>query len=167
MTNFEKFLPEDENESVEETGGPEPEKMSNQQVYDVITSRKPDWQQIIYDLISSEQLDPWDIDLVLLTRKYFEKIAELVKNKRIIGIQDLRDESSREGVRVVIDLKKDAYPKKILNQLYKYTPLQTSFHMNLVALVDGIQPRVLTLKDFIFEYILRFYYLNYFIFISI
>ena len=76
MTNFEKFLPEDENESVEETGGPEPEKMSNQQVYDVITSRKPDWQQIIYDLISSEQLDPWDIDLVLLTRKYFEKIAK-------------------------------------------------------------------------------------------
>lgn len=82
-----------------------------------------------------------------------EKIAELVKNKKIIGIQDLRDESSREGVRVVIDLKKDAYPKKILNQLYKYTPLQTSFHMNLVALVDGIQPRVLTLKDFIYYFI--------------
>lgn len=82
-----------------------------------------------------------------------EKIADLVKNKRIQGIQDLRDESSREGVRIVVDLKKDAYPKKILNQLYKYTSLQTSFHMNLVALVDGIQPRVLTLRDMVYYFI--------------
>ncbi|NTU69842.1 hypothetical protein HGB13_03425, partial [bacterium] len=82
-----------------------------------------------------------------------ERIAELVKTKKIIGISDLRDESSREGVRVVIELKKDAYPKKILNQLYKYTSLQTAFNLNTVALVDGIQPRLLTLKEMISYFI--------------
>jgi len=76
-----------------------------------------------------------------------EKIADLVKNKRIIGISDLRDESARGSVRIVIELKKDAYPKKILNQLYKFTPMQSAFHFNMVALVDGIQPRLLILKD--------------------
>src|SRR3989338_2070498 len=75
-----------------------------------------------------------------------EKIAELVKDKKLEGIKDLRDESSREGVRVVIELKKDAYQKKILNALFKHTELQTTFHVNMLALVDGIQPRVLTLK---------------------
>ena len=76
-----------------------------------------------------------------------EKIAELVKDKKIVGISDLRDESDRDGVRVVIELKKDAYPQKILNQLYKSTQLQEAFHVNMLALVDGIQPKVLTLKD--------------------
>ena len=84
-----------------------------------------------------------------------EKIANLVKSKRIVGISDLRDESSREGVRVVIDLKKDAYPKKILNQLFKFTPLQSAFHLNIVALVDGIQPRLLTLKEIIEYFIIH------------
>ncbi len=78
-----------------------------------------------------------------------EKIAELVKSKKILGISDLRDESSRQGVRIVIELKKDAYPKKILNQLFKWTPMQGAFHLNMVALVDGIQPRLLTLKELI------------------
>jgi DNA gyrase subunit A len=82
-----------------------------------------------------------------------EKIAELVQTKRITGISDIRDESSKGSVRVVIDLKKDAYPKKLLNQLYKLTPLQTAFHYNMLALVDGIQPRVLGLQDIIVEYI--------------
>lgn len=83
-----------------------------------------------------------------------EKIAQLVRDKKIEGIKDLRDESSeRDGVRVVIELKKDAYPKKILNQLYEYTQLQETFHVNLLALVDGIQPRVLTLKMVLEEYI--------------
>lgn len=81
------------------------------------------------------------------------KIADLVKDKKITGISDLRDESARGTVRVVIDLKKDAYPKKILNQLYKLTPLQTTFHYNMLALVDGIQPRVLGLVDALQEYI--------------
>ncbi|PJA92705.1 MAG: DNA gyrase subunit A, partial [Candidatus Komeilibacteria bacterium CG_4_9_14_3_um_filter_37_5] len=82
-----------------------------------------------------------------------EQIADLVKDKKIDGIRDLRDESDRHGVRVVIELKKDAYPKKVLNSLYKHTALQTSFHVNMLALIDGIQPKVLTLKMFLQEYI--------------
>lgn len=81
------------------------------------------------------------------------KIADLVKDKKVTGISDLRDESSRGNVRIVIDLKKDAYPKKLLNQLYKLTPLQTSFHFNMMALIDGIQPRVLGLVDILSEHI--------------
>ena len=81
------------------------------------------------------------------------KIADLVKDKKLGGISDIRDESSRGNVRIVIDLKKDAYPKKLLNQLYKQTPLQTTFHFNMMALVDGIQPRVLGLQDIINEHI--------------
>jgi DNA gyrase subunit A len=82
-----------------------------------------------------------------------EKIADLYKEKKIAGISDLRDESARGEVRIVIDLKKDAYPKKLLNQLYKLTPLQMSFHYNMLALIDGIQPRVLGLQDIIQEHI--------------
>jgi DNA gyrase subunit A len=82
-----------------------------------------------------------------------EKIADLVKDKKIAGISDLRDESARGAVRIVVDLKKDAYPKKVLNQLYKLTPLQSSFHYNMLALVDGIQPRVLSLSDILNEYV--------------
>lgn len=82
-----------------------------------------------------------------------EKIADLVRDKKISGINDLRDESSRGSVRIVVDLKKDAYPKKLLNQLYKLTPLQTAFHYNMLALIDGIQPRVLGLQDILVEYI--------------
>lgn len=81
------------------------------------------------------------------------KIADLVKEKKMTGISDLRDETARGEVRIVIDLKKDAYPKKILNQLYKLTPLQSSFHYNMLALVDGIQPRILGLQDILAEYI--------------
>jgi DNA gyrase subunit A len=81
------------------------------------------------------------------------KIAELVRDKKLTGISDLRDETARGVVRIVIDLKKDAYPKKLLNQLYKLTPLQTSFHFNMMALIDGIQPRVLGLQDIIQEHI--------------
>ncbi|MFZ5391192.1 MAG: DNA gyrase subunit A [Patescibacteria group bacterium] len=81
------------------------------------------------------------------------RIAELVKDKKIEGIKDLRDESDKDGIRVVVELKKDAYPKKVLNQLYKHTALQTSFHFNMLALVDGLQPRVLTLKTILEEYL--------------
>lgn len=82
-----------------------------------------------------------------------EKIADLVRDKKISGIADLRDESSRGSVRIVVELKKDAYPKKLLNQLYKLTPLQQTFHYNMLALIDGIQPRVLGLQDVLVEYI--------------
>ncbi len=82
-----------------------------------------------------------------------EKIADLVKEKKIENIKDIRDESDKDGVRVVIDLKRDAYPKKILNALYKYTQLQETFHFNMLALVNGIQPKILTLKMILEEHI--------------
>lgn len=82
-----------------------------------------------------------------------EKIAELVKDKKLNGISDLRDESARGSVRVVIELKKDSYPKKVLNQLYKLTALQTSFNFNMLALIDGIQPRILGLQEMLQEFV--------------
>ncbi len=82
-----------------------------------------------------------------------EKIANLVREKRIDGIKDLRDESNKDGVRMVIELKKDAYPKKVLNRLYQLTPLQTTFHFNMVALIDGLQPRVMGIKLMLDEFI--------------
>jgi len=74
------------------------------------------------------------------------KIAELVKDKKIDGISDLRDESDRQGMRIVIELKKEAQPQKVLNSLYKYTSMQSTFFVNMLALVDG-QPRVISLKE--------------------
>ncbi len=88
-----------------------------------------------------------------------EKIADLVHDKKLTTISDLRDESARGSVRVVIELKKDAYPKKVLNQLYKLTALQTNFHYNMLALVEtgtnpvALQPRVLGLHDILHEFI--------------
>lgn len=82
------------------------------------------------------------------------RIADGVKAGRLIGIRDLRDESDKDGVRIVIELKRDAYPKKVLNQLFVSTDLQKTFHVNLLALVDGgKQPKVLTLKDVLLEHI--------------
>lgn len=81
-----------------------------------------------------------------------EKISELYRDKKI-QISDLRDETARGKIRLVIELKKDAYPKKVLNQLYKLTALQTSFHYNMLALVDGLQPRILGLKDILSEFV--------------
>jgi len=83
-----------------------------------------------------------------------EKIATLVQEKKIEGIRGLSDESNKDGIRIVIDLKKDSYPKKVLNQLFKMTSLQETFHVNMLALTDGgMQPRVLNLKDILTEYI--------------
>jgi DNA gyrase subunit A len=80
------------------------------------------------------------------------KIAELAKDKKLEGITDLRDESDRHGVRIVVELKRDAAPRKVLNNLFKLTSLQTTFPANIVALVDGI-PRTLNLKVLLDEYI--------------
>ena len=82
-----------------------------------------------------------------------EKIVELVKDKKITAISDINDESARGKVKLVIELRKDAYPKKVLNQLYKMTPLQSSFNYNMLALIDGIQPRVLGLREILDEFI--------------
>jgi len=82
-----------------------------------------------------------------------EKMADLVKEGKILGIKDLRDESSKDGVRIVIDLKKDAYPQKVLNKLYTMTDLQKNFGVNMLALVNGIEPQILNLKSILEHFI--------------
>ncbi|MED4904842.1 DNA gyrase subunit A [Parageobacillus thermoglucosidasius] len=84
--------------------------------------------------------------------KLIERIAELVREKKIDGITDLRDESDRSGMRIVIEVRKDANAKVILNNLYKHTAMQTSFGINMLALVDG-QPKVLNLKECLQHYL--------------
>ncbi len=84
---------------------------------------------------------------------FMNKVRDLVNDKKLDHIADVRNESARGTVRVVVELKKDAFPKKILNQLYKLTPLQTAFHYNMLALVDGLQPRILGLKEILGEFI--------------
>ncbi len=84
---------------------------------------------------------------------FIEKVRELVLAKKLDHIADARDESARGKIRVVVELKKDAFPKKILNQLYRMTGLQTTFHYNMLALVDGVQPRILGLKEILAEFI--------------
>lgn len=84
---------------------------------------------------------------------FIDKVRELVLAKKLDHIADARDESARGKIRVVVELKKDAFPKKILNQLYKMTGLQTTFHYNMLALVDGVQPRILGLKEILSEFI--------------
>lgn len=82
------------------------------------------------------------------------RIADLVRDKKLEGISDLRDESDRQQmVRIVVDLKRDAKPKQVLNNLYKYTAMQSVFNVNLVALVDGVHPQLLTLKHILEEFI--------------
>jgi|AntRauTorcE11897_2_1112592.scaffolds.fasta_scaffold00756_1 DNA gyrase subunit A len=111
-------------------------------VADIQESKKGRHQIIITEI-------PYSLNKASL----IEKMADLVRDKKIVGISDIRDESSRGTVRIVIDLRKDTYPKKILNQLYKMTPLQMAFHYNMLALIDGIQPRVLGLQDILQEHI--------------
>ncbi len=96
-------------------------------------------------------------EMTYLTNKatLVEKIANLVREKKLDGIKNLRDESSKEGVRVVVDLKKEAYPQKVLNKLYTLTDLQKNFNMNMLALVDGIEPRILNLKEILEYYIVH------------
>jgi DNA gyrase subunit A len=81
------------------------------------------------------------------------KIADLVKEDKISGIKDLRDESDKDGVRVVVELKKDAYPQKVLNSLYSMTDLQKNFNVNMLALVDGVDPQILNLKAILEHYV--------------
>ena len=82
------------------------------------------------------------------------RMAELVHEKKLEGIRDIRDESDKDGLRIAIDLKRDAYPQKVLNNLYKYTDLEKSFHFNVLALVEGgLQPQTLSLKRILEEFI--------------
>jgi DNA gyrase subunit A len=82
-----------------------------------------------------------------------ERIANLMKDKKIVGISEIRDESDRQGMRIVIELKREAQAPQVLNQLYKYTAMQSAFFVNMLALVDG-QPRVISLKEALENYIL-------------
>ena len=110
---------------------------------EIVENKKGDFQIIISSI-------PFQVNKATM----IEKIASLVKDKKIEGIRDLRDESDKDdSVRVVVDLKRDAYPKKILNRLFQLTQLQQTFHVNMLALVDGLQPRVLTLKMVLEEYL--------------
>ena len=111
-------------------------------VADIVETKKGRHQIVVSEI-------PYGVNKATL----IEKIAELVKDKKLAGISDLRDESARGEVRVVIELKKDAYPKKLLNQLYKLTALQSSFNFNMLALVDGVQPRILGLHEMLSEFV--------------
>jgi len=102
----------------------------------IVETKKGGFEIVVTEL-------PYQVNKSLL----IEKIAELVKNKKIQGIRDIRDESDRDGIRLVIFLKKEAYPQKVLNRLFVLTSLQSTFHVNMLALVDGIQPRVLPLEN--------------------
>ncbi len=82
-----------------------------------------------------------------------EQFAKLVVEKKIEGIKDIRDESDRTGMKIAIDLKTEAQPKKIINRLYKFSNLQKTFHLNMIALVDGLQPRTLSLAEILSFYI--------------
>lgn len=109
--------------------------------------------EIVENTKGPNQIIISEIPYALNKESLIIKIADLVNTKKIAGVRDIRDESARGSVRIVIDLKKDAFPKKLLNQLYKLTPLQSAFHFNMMALIDGIQPRVLGLQDIIQEHI--------------
>jgi DNA gyrase subunit A len=85
--------------------------------------------------------------------KMVEQFAKLVKDGKLEGVRDIRDESDREGLRVAVDLKRNAYPQKVLNRLFNYSSLQKKFHLNMIALVDGIQPRVLSLVEMLDYYL--------------
>jgi DNA gyrase subunit A len=100
-----------------------------------------------FDIVVTEI--PYQVNKAELVKQ----IAELAQNKKIEGIRDLRDESDREGMRVVIELKNDVAPQRVLNWLYKHTDLEKNFNMNMIALVNGIEPRLLALKDILAEYL--------------
>ena len=99
-----------------------------------------------------EQIVITEIPFQVNKARTLERIAELVRDKEIDGISDLRDESDKDGLRMVIELKKDAYPQVVLNSLYKKTPLESSFGINLLAIADG-QPKTFTLKEMLVAFL--------------
>jgi DNA gyrase subunit A len=112
---------------------------------EVMEEQKTKRQQIIISEI------PFQVQKSTLV----EQFANLVQEKKVEGIKDIRDESDKEGMRIVIDLQRDAHPQKILNRFYKFSDLQKHFHLNMLALVEGIQPRVLNLVEILNYFILH------------
>jgi len=109
---------------------------------EIVEAKKGRWQIVVSEL-------PYQVNKAEL----MIKIADLVKDKKIEGIRDLRDESDKDGIRAVIELKSDADPQRVLNSLYKMTDFQKTFHLNMLALVGGLEPRVLNLKAILLQYI--------------
>ncbi len=95
----------------------------------------------------SEQIIITEIPYQVLKSELVEAMANLVSEKKVEGIRDIKDLSDREGMQIVIDVKRGGEPQRILNRLYKFTNLQKTFHLNLLALVDGIQPEILSISD--------------------
>jgi DNA gyrase subunit A len=100
-----------------------------------------------YDIVISEI--PYEVNKATL----IEKIASLVEDKKFEGIKDIRDESDKDGLRIVIELKAAAQPQRLLNQLFHYTDLEKTFHINMLALVNGIQPQTLSLKEILSSFL--------------
>ncbi|MCD5396423.1 MAG: DNA gyrase subunit A [Candidatus Pacebacteria bacterium] len=107
-----------------------------------VLERRGSWQIVITEI-------PYQVQKSNLVTQ----IAKLVEEKKIEKIKDIRDESDKEGLRIVVDLKKGAYPQKVLNAFYKYTDLEKKFYLNMLALVDGIQPKVLSLTEVLNYYL--------------
>lgn len=100
-----------------------------------------------YDIVITEI--PYQVN----KSELIETIANLAQEKKLEGLRDIRDESDRDGMRIVIELKADAHPQKVLNNLYKHTDLEKSFHLNMLALVGGLQPQVLSIKSVLEEFL--------------
>ena len=109
---------------------------------DIVEAKNGQFQILVHEI-------PYRVNKATL----LERIAELVRDKKVEGIKDVRDESDKDGVRIVVELKREALPNKILNQLFKYTQLQETFHLNMLSLIDGMEPQVLNLKTVLEQYI--------------
>jgi len=105
------------------------------------------------DAAGRSQIIITEIPYQVVKSSLIEQLARLVQEKKINGIKDIRDESDKDGLRIVIDLQREGYPQKVLNRLYKFSDLQKTFHLNMLALVDGIQPRVLSLPEVLGYYL--------------
>src|SRR3989339_26265 len=123
-------------------------KIINRAKTEIIETKKGQFQIVVTEI-------PYQVNKSLL----LERVAELVKDKKIEGIKDIRDESDKEGLRIVDDVKADASSQKILNQLFKLTDLQKAFHMNILALSDGVQPQILSLKNLLEQYLTHRYHI--------
>ncbi len=109
---------------------------------DIEETKQGNWRIVITEI-------PYQVQKSSLVTQ----IAKLINEKKIKGVRDARDESDRDGMRIVIELKKESFPQKILNYLYKSTDLQRKFHLNMIALVDGIQPKTLSLPEVLSYYL--------------
>ncbi|MDD5431124.1 MAG: DNA gyrase subunit A [Candidatus Pacebacteria bacterium] len=107
----------------------------------------------IKEMGKHQQIEITEIPYMVNKSELIIKIAELITEKRIQGIRDVRDESDRSGMSIVIDLKTDVPPQKILNQLYNFTDLQKNFNLNMIALADGIQPQTMSVKEILAAFI--------------